>query len=244
MKVIDELIEKKNTELAINKIDNLKPLMINAYGTALFDKSHKKQDWLVNRLRSSEEKIIRCNIEIAASHINNSRNFREKKQFAEVRKELELSNRHINISIKISKEYLFKELFSISLYYIQIINDEYNLLEREIQLEKANIAIVRNQFDDAIKIYSGFNMDEKVKELKLRKAKMFEDSMKYDAAVEIFDELGLTSEAARVRKLIARSRVPITKIEIETIDQSIQISDSVILRSNIGTKNEVPSPKI
>jgi hypothetical protein len=78
------------------------------------------------------------------------------------------------------------------------------------------------------------------------KARVREESLDYDSAMKIWDELGETKEAARVRKL--KSDMESTKIEQTVIhgDQisKTEIKDSILNRSNIGSGGDHKLTKI
>ena len=68
------------------------------------------------------------------------------------------------------------------------------------------------------------------------KARVREESLDYDSAMKIWDELGEIKEAARVRKLKAeQGAVKVTQKIVHGDEVSkTEIKDSVINRSNVG----------
>ncbi len=71
--------------------------------------------------------------------------------------------------------------------------------------------------------------------LEIEKAKEREEALDYDAAIRIWEELGYTKEAARVRKLKADLAAPKTEIHGDYVDdRDTTIQDSVVSRSNVG----------
>lgn len=72
------------------------------------------------------------------------------------------------------------------------------------------------------------------KEKKLERVKQREKALDYEAAINIWEELGEISEAARVRKLKAKmSSVKIAQKVVQG-DEVTEIKDSVLNRSNVG----------
>ena len=69
------------------------------------------------------------------------------------------------------------------------------------------------------------------------KARVREESLDYDSAMKIWDELGEIKEAARVRKLKAeQGAVKVTQKIVHGDEVSkTEIKDSVINRSNVGS---------
>jgi hypothetical protein len=66
---------------------------------------------------------------------------------------------------------------------------------------------------------------------KLEKVKQREKALDFEAAIEIWEELGEISEAARVRKLKA-------EMGSVKLSQKVEIRDSVLHRSNIGSNGK------
>jgi hypothetical protein len=70
------------------------------------------------------------------------------------------------------------------------------------------------------------------------KARVREESLDYDSAIKIWDELGEIKEAARIRKIIteqSKVKVDQTVIHGDYIDdRDTIVKDSVINRSNVG----------
>ena len=72
---------------------------------------------------------------------------------------------------------------------------------------------------------------------KLEKVKQREEALDFEAAIEIWEDLGEISEAARVRKLKA-------EMGSVKLSQKVKIRDSVINRSNIGDDGKSKAEKI
>ena len=72
---------------------------------------------------------------------------------------------------------------------------------------------------------------------KLEKVKQREEALDFEAAIEIWEDLGEISEAARVRKLKA-------EIGSVKLSQKVKIRDSVLNRSNIGADGKSKAEKI
>ena len=70
---------------------------------------------------------------------------------------------------------------------------------------------------------------------KIYKAKRREQALDFDAAINIWEELGLIDEAARVRKLQAEMGSVKVAQSVVQGDQITEVKDSVINKSNIGT---------
>ena len=74
------------------------------------------------------------------------------------------------------------------------------------------------------------------------KARVREESLDYDSAITIWDELGEIKEAARIRKIIteqSKVKVDQTVIHGDYIDdRDTIVKDSVINKSNIGPNGE------
>jgi len=64
-------------------------------------------------------------------------------------------------------------------------------------------------------------------------AKNYERALNYEKAIEIYEQLEQWEEAGRCRRLQQKEKTAQTKVDIEKIDQSTRISDSVIQRSSI-----------
>ena len=72
---------------------------------------------------------------------------------------------------------------------------------------------------------------------KLEKVKQREEALDFEAAIEIWEDLGEISEAARVRKLKA-------EMGSVKLSQKVKIRDSVLNRSNIGADGKSKAEKI
>jgi hypothetical protein len=70
---------------------------------------------------------------------------------------------------------------------------------------------------------------------KIYKAKRREKALDFDSAINIWEELGLIDEAARVRKMQAEMGSVKVAQSVVQGDQITEVKDSVINRSNIGT---------
>jgi hypothetical protein len=66
-------------------------------------------------------------------------------------------------------------------------------------------------------------------------AKEYETSAQYEKAIEIYESWKCSEDAGRCRK--ERAKMEASSIEIGSLDQSTHVSDSVIIRSNIGTSS-------
>jgi len=65
-----------------------------------------------------------------------------------------------------------------------------------------------------------------------------EEALDFEAAIEIWEELGEISEAARIRKLIIKQgKVDQTVVQGDQITKT-EIKDSVVNRSNVGADNK------
>ena len=73
--------------------------------------------------------------------------------------------------------------------------------------------------------------------VKLEKVKQREEALDFEAAIEIWEDLGEISEAARVRKLKA-------EMGSVKLSQKVKIRDSVLNRSNIGADGKSKAEKI
>ena len=68
-----------------------------------------------------------------------------------------------------------------------------------------------------------------------KEAEKRELALDYDAAIDIWEELGLIDEAARVRKLkVEQGSVKVTQKVVHG-DEVTEIKDSVLNRSNVGS---------
>ena len=72
---------------------------------------------------------------------------------------------------------------------------------------------------------------------KLEKVKQREKALDFEAAIEIWEELGEISEAARVRKLKA-------EMGSVKLSQKVEIKDSVLHRSNISSEGKSKAEEI
>ena len=82
-------------------------------------------------------------------------------------------------------------------------------------------------------------LEKKEKREKLEKVRQREEALDFEAAIEIWEELGEIEEAARVRKLKAEQgavKVDQTVIQGDQITKT-EIKDSVLNRSSIGGKS-------
>ena len=73
--------------------------------------------------------------------------------------------------------------------------------------------------------------------VKLEKVKQREEALDFEAAIEIWEDLGEISEAARVRKLKA-------EMGSVKLSQKVKIRDSVLNRSNIGAGGKTKGERI
>ena len=80
-------------------------------------------------------------------------------------------------------------------------------------------------------------LEKKEKREKLEKVRQREEALDFEAAIEIWEELGEIEEAARVRKLKAEQgavKVDQTVVQGDQITKT-EIKDSVLNRSNVGS---------
>ena len=181
--------------------------------------------------------------ELIAKDFENSKNYREAiKIYEEVGDSLEVHR---------LKELIAKDFESLKRYKDAI------SLYREIGEERYTIAIdklrqkahelMKTDKQIAMRIYNAIGEDaDKVNSRKIA-ASLREDALDYEAAIEIWEELGLIKEAARVRKLKAEQgsvKVDQTVIHGDYVDdrdttyvddRDTIIQDSVVNKSNIGT---------
>ena len=86
---------------------------------------------------------------------------------------------------------------------------------------------------------------EREKKEKLEKVKQREEALDFDAAIEIWEELGEISEAKRVRKLKANLAAPKTEIHGDYVDdRDTIVKDSVVNKSNIGAGGKSKAEEI
>ncbi len=71
------------------------------------------------------------------------------------------------------------------------------------------------------------------KKYKKEKVKELENSLEYDKAIELYNQIGLPDEAARIRKLKADLAAPRTVVHGDQVTKT-EIKDSVVSKSNIG----------
>jgi hypothetical protein len=93
-----------------------------------------------------------------------------------------------------------------------------------------------NRIDLAAKVCGkcGANLSELARGNDLKKAKNYETALKFEAAVAIYEKYQMWEDAGRCRRMKHRLEAPQTTVDIETIDQSTKISDSVVTKSTIG----------
>ena len=131
--------------------------------------------------------------------------------------------------------------FSIIGFYIG-----YRIVKRETNINKGINFEKAMRYDDAIKIYQHFHLRKDVlrcQRKELENAELFEKSGNYRYAIPIYDKHEKWEKAGQCRKSQMQSRLKPTyksktEIKVENIDQSININDSVIMRSNITSTIE------
>ena len=106
---------------------------------------------------------------------------------------------------------------------IDITGSSANEIESMISKAKALLTVLEEKEDTRL--------------VKLEKVKQREEALDFEAAIEIWEDLGEISEAARVRKLKA-------EIGSVKLSQKVKIRDSVLNRSNIGADGKSKAEKI
>ena len=76
---------------------------------------------------------------------------------------------------------------------------------------------------------------------KLKKVKQREDALDFDAAIEIWEELGEITEAARVRKM--QAEMGSVKVAQNVVHGDTIVKDSVVNKSNISGKSKAEEIK-
>jgi len=115
-----------------------------------------------------------------------------------------------------------------TLRYIEAIKiyKKYKMWEDVERVEKI---IVENQREEERR------KQQELKRQDLLQAKNYEIALKYDEAIKIYDKYEMWEDAGLCRRLQQQQKYPQTKVDIQNIDQSTRISDSVVQRSTVGS---------
>jgi hypothetical protein len=106
--------------------------------------------------------------------------------------------------------------------------------QKEAELKAAAASEKNNCLDEALATYRKWGKDSDVHRVQLKKVELFKEALKFEEGALILEDMKMFKEAGDLRKMAMEHKKSTMKVDIGTVDQSTHISDSVVMRSNIG----------